>query len=330
MNQIAFARGLTVQSAEQVSSKIKFQFSKGTSKPEPVIFYHVGRDKYVGLIGSEAKSLLTSLYVAYAQAVSLSCDLALHLLTYIDRKNVIVPFIVTSWECAQVGLVYLVADSYPCSTMISRVFNFNDLDDLNALCAWIIALGNHCLRMVEIISVPNVANLKRKLGSKGSSESINCVLSLRSYLCKPLDVEDSLSRSRLTYLLAMFYQLWRDESIRQYIVFPEGVIGYPEDIQEDLRTGINASIRSFRGLKGVGEEYSPLYPGQPIILYNELKASEGWKRGDIIVNEDYEVKIKFAVKLTEITRAIEAAGIIHWDLRLINLFYRCIYNLLNF
>jgi len=325
MCQIALDRqDLSVQQETQISTKIQFHFAKETSKPEPVICYNFGNDNYVGLIGSEAKSLTASHYVAFAQAVSLSCDLALHLLTFgLSREQVIVPFIVTSWEYAQIGFIYLVADSFPCSSMISKVFNFNDHEDLVALTAWIIALGKHCSRMIEIIKGVYKPK-KRKLESDRSGDDDNrCVLSRTSYICKPLDVESQHSRSALTHLLGIFFLLWSNESVRQYVVFPAGVIGYPDkNSQEELFNGINSSILSFHDLKGPSEVHVEFYPGQPIILYDELLASDGWKRGEKMVEEDNEVKRLFLAELKNITVTIQDTGIIHFDLRLFNLFYR--------
>jgi hypothetical protein len=75
-------------------------------------------------------------------------------------------------------------------------------------------------------------------------------------------------------------------------------------------------------LKGPSEVHVEFYPGQPIILYDELLASDGWKRGEKMVEEDNEVKRLFLAELKNITVTIQDTGIIHFDLRLFNLFYR--------
>lgn len=312
----------SAQQAVQVSNKLNFTFSKNSSLPEPVLLYNFDNGIYLGLIGSESKSLAASLYVTYSQALSLSCDLALDIVhkTHILPSQVIVPFIITSWETIQVGCVYLVDDNYPCSSLLSRAFNLNSHDDIVELCGWVNALSKHCSRIID--SIPHVPR-KFKKQKKSQPDEIDVVLNWEKYICKPVSSSSELSRAALSHLLGVFYKLWQSESLRDYIVFPAGVIGYPDEVtQGDFFEAISISIESFSKMKEQDMTDETFAYGHPFVLYEKLLEQDGWKRGDSIVSEDNYLKLLFIGKLKEVLDLILEAGIIHMDIRLCNMFYR--------
>jgi hypothetical protein len=150
---------ITILEARAVQVNIPMSATKNSSLPEPVLVYHFN-NHFVGLICSEAKALVASMYCCMAQAIQLSTDCALHLCkTYpmlFQAGSVIVPFILAGWEGYQFGCVYLFEDSFPCATLLSRVLNQSVPSDQTEICRWGVALGNHCKRMKCMISTFSV------------------------------------------------------------------------------------------------------------------------------------------------------------------------------
>jgi hypothetical protein len=156
----------------QANNKIdSFLFSNSATKPENCLFYYFDKSSYYGLIGSEAKAINDSIFSCYAQAVSLSSELAiqLHCKHNLSIEQSVVPFVLTAWDQVQFGFVYLVEDSYPCSSIISRVLSLSSRDELLEVCRWIHALSGHCKRMIEIINTHSTVSS----GSK-SVKPIRC------------------------------------------------------------------------------------------------------------------------------------------------------------
>lgn len=323
-----------VKDSNQISNQMLFQFTSQKSLNEPVIFYHYN-SSYIPLVASEAKGLYGSLFEAYPQAISLASDIALNIMNafpLLKYDDIVVPYILTSWEHVQIGFVYLVKQSYPCTSILSNVLSLSKESDLVELCAWIKAIGNHCRRFIDnAIEIQSQSHIIKKIKSNFSS----CFLS-NSYIFKPIEcVNEKLCRSTLCKLLNKFYKLWEIESLRDVIVFPSGVIGLPDcNSQPELYNGVFESYKYlFRTLKKsvpsreCKDNFKNLVRGHPIILYDNILLRDDedglWKRGEMLKLETDIIKHEFIRRLKEIVLLIEETGIIHLDLRVYNIFYKC-------
>lgn len=336
----------SLHDSNQVSNHMLFKFSRPTSLPEPVIFYRYD-SVFCPLVASEAKSLNSSLYVSYSQAISLASDVALKILDIFPElkyDDVVVPFIMTSWDHFQIGFVYLVKDNYPCASIISNVLSLSNESHLLELCSWIVAIGNHCKRFINYaINLPlqpqNAKKLKLKPSSMEKENELAAFLS-SSYIFKPINCNnEQFCRSTLSQLLNKFYRLWKVESLRDIVVFPSGVIGLPDKLsQQTLYDGVFESyMYLFVTLKGGTTKQDckitfqgEFATGHPIILYDNIVLQESadgdWKRGDLLQSESKDVKEAFIRRLKEVTELIEQADIIHLDLRVYNIFYKYSYD----
>jgi hypothetical protein len=128
--------------------------------------------------------------------------------------------------------------------------------------------------------------------------------------------------------MSRFYDLshYDNGSLCKFIEFPCGLVGYPDPTeQNDLAKAMDKAFSAFSELKQEsfrGSAINKFYrePGYPIVVYKKL--DEGWTRGDKIVGENKRRVKLFLSKLKKVCRLVAAAGIIHTDLRLVNIFYQ--------
>jgi hypothetical protein len=314
--------GFQVKSGNALSQIVQFKFASPNTLPEPAVTYQINGAS-VALIASEAKSLTDSMYVAYAQAVQSAADCAIHLIKcpYMRStkvNNVVIPFITTSWEDIQFGAVYLIAGNYPCATLLSNRLSLSSHEHQIQICAWVTALGNHCIRVIDELLVESVES--------HDPRDVKVKLFSNNRVFKPLFVRGGLLpsvRFHLSDLLSRFYVLFSCSALRDVVVFPVGVVGYPSETQKTFREVMAEAFQTFCDLKGTGdvdpEEYLKSV-GFPYLVYKRLTAP--WCRGDLMTKEYFHVKTAFVQKLEAALKHCESAGIIHLDVRLYNLFYR--------
>ena len=155
--------------AKEASIYIPFRLASSSSLPEPVLIYKRNGSGGCGLIASEAKSLGASLHVAFAQAVQFAGDCAIHTKKQypsLSYQNVVVPFVVTSWDTMQFGCVYLMDHSYPVPVLLSKQLSLSCHSDKLEVARWVVALASHCVEM-NLLSDLQV-NLLETSGSSSS------------------------------------------------------------------------------------------------------------------------------------------------------------------
>lgn len=47
---------------------------------------------------------------------------------------------------------------YPCVAILSTVLNLSSNSELREICAWVIALGNHCIRFMDYATIQTKAS----------------------------------------------------------------------------------------------------------------------------------------------------------------------------
>ena len=164
--------------------------------------------------------------------------------------------------------------------------------------------------------------------SKRAKTVIEVSFNVSNFILKPFDCVNSVmskpssyeSRMKLAVLFSIFEKLWnyKDESnnysCRDVVVFPAGVIGFPcKGYQPDLYKLVSDQIHLFYTIYKKSMTYPPLssLSGFPIVLYSILDPLV-WKRA-----------------VVDIIALFEAAGVIHLDLRLYNIFYSYKNNLME-
>ena len=312
---------------QEVSSdlSIKLVFSSSRSQGEMALMYRA-LDKHLCLIASEAKGVDASLSACYPQAVCMACDFAVDQCQnfQISWENVVVPFIITSSDSVQFGAVYLVDPCYPCPVLLSEELKMTNQTGLLSIIKWIGALACFCENTIALLEP------QPKRGSMDVAKPVQ--LNLDRYFLKPVrDMKQESMRIWLGSLMSLFKILRDHEDCRQFVVFPDGIIGNPDDkSQAELAIAVRARINEqFRLYKNQAEgEYHNQFAiiGSPIILYPLYDMTE-WKRGDSLIDStDLAVREKFMEQLRRATDAFNRAGIIHVDLRLFNILYKVVDN----
>lgn len=354
-----------VESSNAIRTKIPFIFAKPSSLSEPVVTFQWDNTS-VGLIASEAKALDASMLMAYAQAVQVASDCAVNLgrlfAESISTEDVIVPFITTSWNDVQFGAVCLMDNFYPSAVLLSSRLSLNCNADLRQICYWVIALARHCTRVGDMLkplcdqepdqsmtsevqsSSSSVtkrakldpdANASLRAFSLGYCTTGTPLVSLPGnmrYFFKPItltsgDHPESF-RALLSGLMSRFYDMYHcSEALREIVVFPDGVLAYPDDIQEDMCEFLQAEFSSLLRLKGIPSHLSAdllarhSTVGYPVVVYPRLDPE--WTRGDALLHEPSDAVVHLFIKaVTEACGLFVTAGIVHMDLRLCNIFYR--------
>lgn len=76
---------------------------------------------HVVLIACEAKGLDASLSACFSQAVRAACDFAVdqYQRFQLSSEDIVALFVLTSSDCFQFGVVYLVEPCYPCPVLLT-------------------------------------------------------------------------------------------------------------------------------------------------------------------------------------------------------------------
>lgn len=346
--------------AKAVNMVIPMVGAKSSTSPEPVIiakYNSIG----AGLLATEAKGVDASLLMSFAQAIQMASDCALHLCRsfgqIFNQSNVVVPFILCSWEHFQFGCVYMMPEAYPCAVLLSGVLSVGVSSERRQIARWGVALADHCRRMGELIkreyyvssSQDGHLSKKAKVSAPLSSSSsgtaippIGSFVACSKLLYKPIE-DTQFPRAMLCRLLSVFYLLQRgSEQCQAAVCFPEGVVGLPmkrEGFQVELYAFILRKLRAFHALKylGVSLEFpcdsegdpARVMPdgqlevygvGHPIVVYQPLDPMH-WKPATELVNEEKRVREQFLSQLEVVLAQFIGAGVVHMDIRLPNLFY---------
>lgn len=321
-------RQFEVEAGAAVSTKVRFYFASTQSSPEPVLAYKLNRST-APLIASEAKSLTDSMYVGMAQGIQLAADLAVHIqwTWNVPTSEVVVPFILTSWNAVQFGAVYLIDCRVPCAVLLSDVLTLTTRPHQLLIARWVVALAAHCHRMASILDEQVKSGYGSGSRSSSRTRSGPRVKLSHLYFCKLLDLagdDASLVHSALARVLAVYEALSKHDTATSVVSFPIGVVGFPDAIkQPSLAALLTTKISFCQSQSGRGAlDFTPC-PGHPVLIFDDLVA-EGWTRADLWMGTTAPsgFAARLLTALTQAMAAIEAAGIIHLDLRLPNVFYR--------
>ena len=251
----------------------------------------------------------------------MSTDCALYLCkmypSLFKAGSVIVPFILAGWEGYQFGCVYLLEESFPCATLLSRVLNQSVPSDQTEICRWGVALGNHCKRMKIKLSTLSVVH---------STISAQSQLKLQDsgFLYKIIRSKGFFARSALAHVMSVFYRLDSiPNSDKNSICFPAGVIGLPSVYHQPLL--LNYVVRQLKMFPRCDIEMDEDSPkdydaGHPIVLYRQLEAI--WQLAEKIENETDGVINSFLDELTRLLDVFVTVGVVHMDIRLSNIFFK--------
>jgi len=144
-----------------------------------------------------------------------------------------------------------------------------------------------------------------------------CSLKPTNIFLKPI-VANSLTKASLAVvqLLSAFKTLHEHEPCRDYILFPLGVMGMPDEEQMDGRAQVmNCLIAKFK-------QGSVLYtlPGFPLIIYPKLDAT--WRNCAECIDElATNFLDQFIELVIDIFKSVFAAGFVHLDGRLANFMF---------
>ena len=318
---------VSVVQASQVGNKIDFFCASRRTSPEPVIMYEWNGFS-VGLIASEAKRVDASLYECMCQAVQMASDCALSMLQFLQSEDIVVPYVTSAGFSVQFGAVYLMKESYPCAVTLSEELSVLNMAQVKRINQWIGALSSFCGRMIQRIH----SAMDERSGNKRLAQTQSMIrLAIdESYLLKPIvALQAKYATSLSNYLLHLYYKLWHS-SAQQYVQFPVGVMAYPHSREVGLANYIKSKFRIIaeRGNKDA-EYYESIVSdaGHPIFVYEDLSLQSVWREASRMLDEadtSQELITMFVAVLKEALQAIAAAGVIHMDLRLSNIFYRVV------
>ena len=170
------------------------------------------------MVGSAAKGVDDDIYETTAQGVQSGSDLLFHQVKVlgIPAKDAIVPIILISGQCIQIGAVYAMTtvieensdDFYPVPILLTRALNMNNVnDELFELIPWLKAIVDHCNHLISFAAVHTL---------REPSQKQNCDVVKLNYsklFLKPIqsfisDEPNFFLFSRNLLLLKVFSNLW--------------------------------------------------------------------------------------------------------------------------
>ena len=324
-----------ISQAQAVSGEVTMVVGSKTTSPEPVLMC-ASDGSYEGVVSSEAKSVTDSMFLCLAQAVQMASDVALNQFIGggIPRNEVVVPFILSSWEHFQFGCVYLVEDSFPCAVLLSSILSAAVPSERAVIAKWGVALVAHARSVARCLKPPGERHTKRqRLNSLSSSSSspppvssaVVQVAASTELLYKIIQRTDAYQpRGALSYLMNVFYRLRAGSNeCQEAVCFPEGVLGLPCIVkQPDLFSFVVARVEEFGQCKMRVDDDGSLYgycAGHPIVLYQKLP--EQWRQCTVLNEETEKIRSAVIKELTSVLASFEMAGVVHLDIRLPNVFY---------
>ena len=120
--------------------------AKTTTLPEYTLYHHT-----TPLISSVCKGVEASTFAALPQCLQVCSDSAIELLRHgYKYDDCVIPAIVITGIYVEVLCVYLLADSFPVITSLSRLLPLNTYEGICALSKWVIALKHFALETVSL------------------------------------------------------------------------------------------------------------------------------------------------------------------------------------
>ena len=292
--------------AEDLQRCCNFFLAKPSSKPEISVVVTQGDWKY-GIIGAEAKTVDHGYHEAAAQGVSLSADFAMEMaFRGYPIAAVAVPFVLTYSDSVQFGAVYLIEENFPCAVMLSPPLSL--LTDCTRVfvAKWITALVNHCNVLAKYLDT----------NPRSGHRPEKCRIRRDLVFLKPIVapcIEDASFAA--THLLSVFQLLYSYQPCREYIVFPLGQMGMPDDSQFAMKRLLLSLLeRKFLNSSIV------TIPGCPLIIYPRLGPE--WRNCGEHKQHLVPIKEAFLVIVSNIFTAVEGAGVVHLDARLFNFMFK--------
>ena len=121
----------------------------------------------------------------------------------------------------------------------------------------------------------------------------------------------------LHYLMRIFYKLWQHSGARKVVLFPQGVVGFPNASQKNLRKFFHERLGLLDEMAGSHNRYvsKKFQTGHPFIVFECLQ--DCWSNAQELTNlQDHQDLVDaFISSLEQAVACIEAAGVIHLDLR---------------
>ena len=278
--------------------------TKERSKPEYCLLCKRG-NKRAGAIAAEAKAVTNSSFKAVAQGVALASEFAMDQVKkgFGRWDEVVVVFVLTYGDAIQFGAVYILEENFPCATMLTRPLSLLLPTDRDTVSRWVVALGSHCSQCAA------------KLRNNVEKPDIRCSLNANIFL-KPIVTDDIKNASfAVVQLLSTFKTLHEYAPCRDYILFPLGVMGMPDEEQIDGRAQVmNCLIAKFK-------QGNTLYqsPGYPLIIYRKLDSK--WRNCAECVVELAAIFDQFVEQVRIIFESVFMAGLVHLDGRLANFMF---------
>jgi len=293
--------------AEDLQRYCNFFLVKASSKPELSVVFTNGIWQ-CGIIGAEAKTVDHGYHEAAAQGVSLSADFAMELASMgVPAAAVAVPFVLAFSDSVQFGAVYLIEENFPCAVMLSPPLSLLTDCTRVSIAKWIAALGKHCNEIATYLDShpPSGRALQNK-----------CRVSRDRVFFKPIAVPSIEDTSfAVTHLLSVFQLLYSYEPCREYIVFPLGQMGMPDDSQFEMK----GLLLSLLERKFLNSDIVKI-PGCPLIMYPRLGPE--WRNCGEHKQHLVPIKEAFLIIVANIFTAVEAAGVVHLDARLFNFMFK--------
>ena len=277
--------------------------TKEGSKTDYCLVYRKG-NKRLGLVAAEAKAAVHSSFQAVAQGVALAAEFAMDQVCkgFANWDEAMVVFVLSFGDSIQFGAVYILEDNFPCTTMLTRPLSLLLPRDRDIVSRWAVALGINCSQC---------ANRVRKWIKKPANR---CNLKSNIFL-KPIVTDDIKSASfAMAQLLCTFRTLYEYVPCRDYILFPLGVMGMPDEDQVEGRARVmDCLIYQFK------QGYFYESPGFPLVIYPKL--DENWHNCEESIVELRSISEQFISQVRNIFDLVFAAGLIHLDGRLANFMF---------
>jgi hypothetical protein len=196
-------------------NSINFYFASTRSETEEALIVFID-DIELPTAGSEAKGLVSDIYNTVAQGVQSGSDILVHQVKVlgIPVKDAIVPIILISGQCIQIGAVYAMTSSdnnddfYPVPILLTRTLNMNNVNnELFELIPWLKAIADHCKNLIEYVKV----NPLRAPSQKDNYDMLE--LDYSKLFLKPIQSFESdepkyFLFARNLLLLKVFSKLW--------------------------------------------------------------------------------------------------------------------------
>jgi hypothetical protein len=250
-----------------------------------------------GAIAASAADVTAGQETGFAQGVALACDLVMdQIVKGVPVSAAAVPLVMTQADCVQFGAAFAMEPNFPCCVMLSQPLPLLCHDTRTTICHYMLALARFYERHAALLS--GALSLTPYLDK--------CVLSTERYFLKAVETHDTRrARYELVHLMETFQLLHQHEPCRKFVVFPVGHIGLPQE-----GSALHRAVVRVLGPRAKIAKETTL----PIVGV-ELRGA------DLLLAR---VQRLLHAKARVILAAVEAAGVIHLDVRLANIMVRSV------